>query len=81
MKVKEIIDKIYDEEYYCIYDDDTTKIVEVDKAENAKANGTDYDNWEVLDIEIANLLDKEIKGQRYRNFRCIMINCYNSQEA
>lgn len=81
MKVKEIIDKIYDEEYYCIYDDDTTKIVEVDKAENAKANGTDYDNWEVLDIEIANLLDEEIKGQRYRNFHCIMINCYNPQEA
>lgn len=81
MKVKEIIDKIYDEEYYCIYDDDTTKVVEVDKVENAKANGTDYDNWEVLDIEIANLLDKEIKGQRYHNFHCIMINCYNPQEA
>ena len=45
MKVKEIIDKIYDEEYYCIYDDDTTKVVEVDKVENAKANDLNIYNY------------------------------------
>lgn len=79
MKVQEIIDIIFTEEYYCIYNDDATKIVEIDKVENARENGTKYGNWEVLDIEIAHV-DHKNNGKDGNANLCIMINCYNPKE-
>lgn len=52
VKVKQQILGIYDEEIICIYDDDTGRIVYEDTAENAKTNGTPYDEWLVIDIEV-----------------------------
>lgn len=79
MTVKEVLDIIYSEEYYCIYNDDATEIVETDKVENAQANGTKYGNWEVIDIEIAHR-EHEHDGKSSNYGLCIMINCYNPQE-
>lgn len=72
VKVKQQILGIYDEETICIYDDDTSRIVYEDTAENAKTNGTPYDDWLVIDIEVYNTESKHgypIHG--------IMINAWN----
>lgn len=76
MKVKEVLNIIYEEEYYSIYDDDSTRILLTEKVENAKENGCKYGEWEVIDIEIG-IINNPTHGQMH----VIMINCYNPKEA
>lgn len=74
VKVSQQILGIYDEEIICIYDDDECRIVYEDTAENAKTNGTPYDDWLVIDIEVY-VTDSDSGHSAHG----IMINAYNPE--
>lgn len=73
--VKEILDNLFEDQFFCIFDDDVSHIIYEDKVANALHNGTVYDDWIVIDIEVYGSDTMEQNGYD----RGIMINAYNPE--